>query len=78
MESENYVQIRNSLIVLEKILNNYPRVYQFGQAIERRIELLKEKEKDKRPDLHVSLLVFIFNLIVDLGTYPELLWSSDS
>lgn len=57
LESENFVQIRNSLIVLEKILNNYPRVYQFGQAIERRIELLKEKEKDKRPDLHVSVSV---------------------
>ncbi|XP_074649653.1 THO complex subunit 2-like isoform X2 [Tubulanus polymorphus] len=52
LESGNYVQIRNALIVLTKILTHYPRVQQFGQALERRVERIKEEEREKRPDIY--------------------------
>ncbi|KAH8869907.1 THO complex subunit 2 [Schistosoma japonicum] len=51
LESGNYVQIRNALIVLTRILPQYPKITQFGSAVERRVNKLKEEEKDKRPDL---------------------------
>ncbi|VDN97902.1 unnamed protein product, partial [Rodentolepis nana] len=51
LESGNYAQIRNALIVLTRILPYYPKVDQFGMAVERRVNKLKESEKDKRPDL---------------------------
>ncbi|CAH8543194.1 unnamed protein product [Heterobilharzia americana] len=50
-ESGNYVQIRNALIVLTRILPQYPKITQFGSAVERRVNKLKEEEKDRRPDL---------------------------
>ncbi|CAL8086593.1 unnamed protein product [Calicophoron daubneyi] len=51
LESGSYVQIRNALIVLTRILPQYPRITQFGSAVKRRVIKLKEEEKDKRPDL---------------------------
>ncbi|OON14770.1 hypothetical protein X801_09437, partial [Opisthorchis viverrini] len=51
LESGSYVQIRNALIVLTRILPQYPRILQFGSAVERRVQKLKEEEKDRRPDL---------------------------
>lgn len=29
----------------------YPKVTQFGQALERRVDRIKQEEKDKRPDI---------------------------
>ncbi|XP_041357183.1 THO complex subunit 2-like isoform X2 [Gigantopelta aegis] len=52
LESGNYIQIRNALIVLTKILPHYPRITQFGQALERRVDRLSKEEKDKRPDIY--------------------------
>ncbi|CAH1777449.1 unnamed protein product [Owenia fusiformis] len=52
LESQNYVQIRNALIVLTRILNHYPKVQQFGQALERRVDRIKTEEKEKRPDIY--------------------------
>ncbi|CAH8526766.1 unnamed protein product [Dicrocoelium dendriticum] len=51
LESGSYSQIRNALIVLTRILPQYPRILQFGSAVERRVHKLREEEKDKRPDL---------------------------
>ncbi|CAH8559656.1 unnamed protein product [Schistosoma guineensis] len=51
LESGNYVQIRNALIVLTRILPQYPKITQFGSAVERRVNKLKDEEKDRRPDL---------------------------
>ncbi|XP_012937232.1 THO complex subunit 2 [Aplysia californica] len=52
LESKNYSQIRNSLIVLTKILPHFPRMTQIGMAIERRVDKLSKEEKDKRPDIY--------------------------
>jgi THO complex subunit 2 len=38
--------------VLTKILPNYPKIQQFGQALERRVDRLRQEEKDKRPDIY--------------------------
>ncbi|TPP51900.1 THO complex subunit 2, partial [Fasciola gigantica] len=51
LESGSYVQIRNALIVLTRILPQYPQIIQFGSAVERRVHKLKDEEKDRRPDL---------------------------
>ena len=53
LESKDYLQIRNSLIVLTKILPHYPKVYHLSIALEKRVEKLMEEEKEKRPDLYV-------------------------
>ncbi|KAI8799110.1 THO complex subunit 2, partial [Biomphalaria glabrata] len=52
LESKNYSQMRNSLIVLTKILPHFPRMTQIGMAIERRVDKLSKEEKDKRPDIY--------------------------
>ncbi|XP_029643856.1 THO complex subunit 2 [Octopus sinensis] len=52
LESRNYIQIRNSLIILTKILPYYPRIMQFGQALERRVNRIRQEEKEKRPDIY--------------------------
>ncbi|KAL8617110.1 hypothetical protein ACOMHN_014280 [Nucella lapillus] len=53
LESGNFIQIRNALIILTKILPHFPRIVQIGMAIERRVDKLSKEEKDKRPDLYV-------------------------
>ncbi|XP_025088766.1 THO complex subunit 2-like isoform X1 [Pomacea canaliculata] len=52
LESGNYIQIRNALIILTKILPHYPRIVQIGMAIERRVDKLSKEEKEKRPDIY--------------------------
>jgi len=51
IESKDYTQIRNTLLVLIKIIPHYPQVHNLGQALERRIEKIIEDEKDNRHDL---------------------------
>jgi len=53
LESKDYMQIRNTITVLTKILQHYPRVQNLGQALERRIEKIIEEEKEKRQDLFI-------------------------
>ncbi|RWS26655.1 THO complex subunit 2-like isoform X1 [Leptotrombidium deliense] len=52
LDSNDYVQIRNSLIVLTKVLPYFPVIISFAQAIERRVESIRVSEKEKRPDLY--------------------------
>ena len=35
-----------------QILPNYPKITQFGQALERRVDRLRQEEKEKRPDIY--------------------------
>ncbi|XP_047126503.1 THO complex subunit 2 isoform X2 [Hydra vulgaris] len=51
IESQDFTQIRNTLLVLIKILPYYPQVQNLGQALERRIEKVIEEEKENRQDL---------------------------
>ncbi|KAL3318561.1 THO complex subunit 2 [Cichlidogyrus casuarinus] len=54
LESCNYVQIRNGLIVLTRIAPHYPKLVNFGNAVERRLSKLKTE--DKRPDIKALAL----------------------
>lgn len=58
LESGDYTQIRNMLIVLTKILPHYPRVSKLGTALERRVEKVVEEEKEKRQDLYTHALIY--------------------
>ncbi|GFQ66742.1 THO complex subunit 2 [Trichonephila clavata] len=53
LDSGDYVQIRNSLLVLRKIAPHFPVIQSLGGALERRMEKIKIEEKDKRPDIFV-------------------------
>ncbi|KAK6168365.1 hypothetical protein SNE40_020916 [Patella caerulea] len=72
LESGNYIQIRNSLIVLTRILPHYPRILQFCQALERRVDRLGKEEKEKRPDLYALALGYAGQLKNKKSTWiPE-------
>jgi len=52
LESGEYVQIRNALMILTKILPYFPMVTTLGAALEKRVEKVRNEEKDKRQDLY--------------------------
>ncbi|XP_054160183.1 THO complex subunit 2-like [Oppia nitens] len=52
LDSGDYIQIRNSLIILTKVLPQFPVMISFAQAIERRVDNIRNEEKEKRPDLY--------------------------
>jgi len=54
LESKDFVQIRNSLIVLTKIIQHFPAIQNLATVIEKRIEKVCEDEKDKRQDLYIK------------------------
>uniref|UniRef100_T1IQC9 THO complex subunit 2 n=1 Tax=Strigamia maritima TaxID=126957 RepID=T1IQC9_STRMM len=62
LTSGDYVQIRNSLIILTKILPHYPVVSNLGNVIEVRIKNVQETEKQKRPDLCTLALAYLGQL----------------
>ncbi|XP_060532268.1 THO complex subunit 2 isoform X2 [Cylas formicarius] len=51
LESKDYVQIRNSLIILIKIIPFFPILVKLAQFIEKRIEKVRDEEKNNRQDL---------------------------
>jgi len=54
LESKNFVPIRNSLIVLTKIIQHFPAIQNLATVIEKRVEKVCEEEKDKRQDLYIK------------------------
>ncbi|XP_068627551.1 THO complex subunit 2 [Battus philenor] len=53
LDSGDYVQIRNALIVLIRVLPHFPVLGRLAQIIERKVEKVKEEEKSQRQDLYV-------------------------
>ncbi|XP_066598314.1 THO complex subunit 2 isoform X3 [Prorops nasuta] len=53
LDSKDYVQIRNSLIILIKILPHFPVLAKLSQILERKVEKVREDERGQRQDLHV-------------------------
>lgn len=45
LESKDYVQIRNALIILIKILPHFPVMQKLSQMIEKKVEKIIEDEK---------------------------------
>ncbi|XP_063970178.1 THO complex subunit 2-like [Lytechinus pictus] len=52
LESKEYTQIRNTLILLTKILPYFPLVQNLGQVLEKRVDKIRTEEKEKRPDIY--------------------------
>ncbi|KAK7097709.1 THO complex subunit 2-like isoform X2 [Littorina saxatilis] len=72
LESGSFIQIRNALIILTKILPHFPRIVQIGMAIERRVDKLSKEEKDKRPDLYALAIGYSGQLKMKKATWvPE-------
>ena len=53
LESKEYMKIRNSIIILDKISGYFPAIKQIGAQIERKVH--KAMESEKREDLKVLL-----------------------
>lgn len=51
LDSKDYMQIRNALIILKRILPHFPMLVKLAQIIERKVEKVYEEEKNKRQDL---------------------------
>ncbi|XP_065358666.1 THO complex subunit 2 [Calliphora vicina] len=62
LDSKEYMQIRNALIILMRILPYYPVLAKLAQIIERKVEKVREEEKNKRPDLFVIASSYIGQL----------------
>ncbi|RWS14898.1 THO complex subunit 2-like protein, partial [Dinothrombium tinctorium] len=72
LDSTDYIQIRNSLIVLTKVLPFFPVMISFAQAIERRVEAIRVAEKEKRPDLYALATGYSGQLKVKKSSFvPE-------
>lgn len=52
LDSKEYILIRNTVIVLKKILPQFPVIMKLAQCIEKKIAKIKQEEKDVRQDLH--------------------------
>lgn len=53
LDSKDYMQIRNALIILMRILPHFPVLTKLSQIIEKKVEKVREKEKNQRQDLFV-------------------------
>ncbi|KAK6626298.1 hypothetical protein RUM43_006609 [Polyplax serrata] len=58
LESKDYTQIRNSLIVLIKILPHFPMLVKLAQIIEKAIEKVQQEEKNQRQDLYILAMSY--------------------
>ncbi|XP_020805921.1 LOW QUALITY PROTEIN: THO complex subunit 2 [Drosophila serrata] len=62
LDSKDFMQIRNALIILMRILPHYPVLAKLAQIIERKVDKVREEEKTKRPDLYVIASSYIGQL----------------
>merc|ERR1711881_184968 len=54
LESKDFVQIRNALTVLTKILPHFPLIVNLSVVIEKRIDKVCADEKEQRKDLYIK------------------------
>ncbi|XP_019767438.2 THO complex subunit 2 isoform X1 [Dendroctonus ponderosae] len=62
LESKDYVQIRNSLIILIKIIPFFPVLIKLAQFLEKRIEKVRDEEKNNRQDLFTLAISYLGQL----------------
>ncbi|CRK88716.1 CLUMA_CG002522, isoform A [Clunio marinus] len=53
LSSKDYIQIRNAFVILMHIQNHFPVLLRTEQVIQKRVEKVRDEEKNKRQDLHV-------------------------
>uniref|UniRef100_A0A182M4N4 THO complex subunit 2 n=1 Tax=Anopheles culicifacies TaxID=139723 RepID=A0A182M4N4_9DIPT len=59
LDSKDYMQIRNSLIILMRILPHFPVLTKLSQILEKKVEKVREEEKNQRQDLFVLASSYI-------------------
>lgn len=62
LSSKDYMQIRNALIILMRILPNYPVLTKLSKILERYVNVVIDEEKNKRQDLFVLARSYIGQL----------------
>lgn len=62
LDSKDYMQIRNALLILMRILPHFPMLVKLAQIIERKVEKVREEEKNKRQDLFILASSYIGQL----------------
>lgn len=62
LESKDYMQIRNSLIILMRILPHFPVLEKLSNIIERKAIKVRDEEKNKRQDLFVLASSYVGQL----------------
>ncbi|XP_052864663.1 THO complex subunit 2 [Anopheles cruzii] len=67
LDSKDYMQIRNSLIILMRILPHFPVLAKLSQIIEKKVEKVREEEKNQRQDLFVLASSYIGQLKAKAG-----------
>ena len=72
------MQIRNALIVLTKLLPQYPKVQHLAIALDKRVEKIIEEEKKDRPDLFaLATRLALFDVQSTFYVLFQLLWNAE-
>ena len=69
LESKDYVQIRNALTILTKILPYFPVIVKLNGVIEKRIEKVCNDEKESRKDLYIKAMSYSGQLKVSFFVF---------
>lgn len=75
LDSKDYMQIRNALIILMRILPHFPVLAKLSQIIERKVDKVREEEKNKRQVASYSILFSYFFLMFLIFIYRTCLFS---
>lgn len=62
LDSKDYMQIRNALIILMRILPYFPMLVKLAQIVERKVEKVCEEERNQRKDLYLLATSYIGRL----------------
>lgn len=62
LQSKDYMQIRNALIILMRILPSFPVLSKLSQILEKYVNKVIEEEKNQRQDLFVLATSYIGQL----------------
>ncbi|XP_046643816.1 THO complex subunit 2-like isoform X8 [Daphnia pulicaria] len=71
LESKDYVQIRNALIVLIRILPFFPVITPLVGVIDRNVEVVRSEQRDKRQDLSAMAISYSGQLKNKKTSIPE-------
>lgn len=69
LDSKDYIQIRNSITVLIKMLPVYPVIDKLCLFIDRRIDKIKEVEKNNRKDLYTLATSYSGQLVLRIESW---------
>lgn len=59
LESEDYVQLRNILVILPRLMPNFPKVSNHAEQMQAAIEKLSKQEQNKRQDIRAKSMGYL-------------------